>query len=179
MTSPKQIAIAILSENLRADEHHNDVYVVAALGFSNRLGSALHRLSGAMQASAYNDAKQQLSILLMKWGKRRRVNITRESSEVVADQVLYEWMVKICISCNGTGQQLLVYSTGEEQGRGDCMECGGTGMYSPTWTERHRKMNVSFGERSWWEKRIAVGQEIVNDAYRAATSRVSAEMREL
>lgn len=178
MASHERIGAAINSGNLRSDETHSDVDIVGALGFANRLGAELQHLCSAGQLTSFSRAASLLADTLRRSMRRKKMGISANDAELVANQALKEWLVRACYVCNGSGEVLLNYRGGEDGTRGMCPSCNGTGLYLPTWHERRHHMGLGVdAEKDWWEKRVDLAKEIAEDAYRSAKSKVTLEMK--
>lgn len=185
MASNERIGQALNSKNLRQDELHTDIDVVAALAFASRLGSSLQALKSGGHFSEIHNSIYLLSITLARSGKRKRIGISRDKSEAIARQALFEWLINICRSCNGTGHRLANYSAAprmrSRKSSGDsCSHCNGTGIFMPTWAWRKQMMNLGPDEsKHWWEKRIEFAKEIAEDAYMTAKRKVTVQLVDL
>lgn len=182
MTSSERIGTAINSKNLRSDELHMDVDVIAALARASNLGASLHHLRSGGQLGEFGAASQATERVLVKACRRKRMGISRDASKKCSAQALYEWMINVCKLCNGTGSKLLNYSVlevGEKVESGDCPHCQGSGIFMPIWSWRKKSLGLK-GDVSegWWEKRIELAKEIIEDAYRSANRRVGSQLRE-
>lgn len=183
MTTHERIGQALNSQNLRQDRHHTDADVVAALAFAPQLGASLQSLISAGQHAEAGNTLRLLTVTLLRAGRRKRIGFGKLRAETIARQALLEWMIRICKSCNGTGFRLVSYTFEAEQPKqGDsCSHCEGTGVFMPTWEWRAQTMSVHDQDpaREWWEKRIDLGKEIIEDAFRAARRKVTVQLADL
>lgn len=180
MTSHERIGAALNSGNLRNDELHFDADLVAALSFASRLGIKLQHVTSGGYTSELAPAIQELARVLKKACGRKKLGLSYEHAQLAATQALREWLIKICRSCNGTGERLADYSgTGKPMRKGQCNHCDGTGIFIPTWRWRKEVMHLGAdASQDWWDKRIELGKEIAEDAYRAARKKVDLQMSE-
>lgn len=181
MSSHERIGRALNSKNLRQDEHHTDADVVAALAFAPQLGASLQALFSAGHTEELSRTVFLLTNTLVRAGRRKRIGFGHRRAETIAQQALLEWTVKVCRSCNGTGSRLASYSFDAEPVRaGSCLHCEGTGVFVPLWSWRAQLMQVSDQDPSqdWWEKRLDLAREIIDDAYSTARRKVAAQLIE-
>lgn len=185
MASNERIGQALNSKNLKQDELHSDVDVVAALAFASRLGSSLQALKSGGHLNELGNSIYLLSITLSRSGKRKRIGISRDKAEVVARQALLEWLIHICRACSGTGHRLASYSAKQLQrpkrnSNDSCPHCNGSGIFMPTWAWRKQMMNLGPEEsKHWWEKRLEFAKEIAEDAYITAKRKVTVQLMDL
>ena len=185
MTSNERIGQALNSKNLRSDEHHADIDVVAALAFTSKLGASLQHLRSGGQYEEIGDSINLLAITFSRSSRRKRIGVNVRDAEIISKQALLEWMIQICKTCNGTGNSLNNYgaptvTTPKRNSNDSCYHCSGSGMFMPAWSWRKSQMKLTGDvSREWWEKRIEFAKEIANDAYTAARRKVSVQMTEL
>lgn len=185
MASNERIGQALNSKNLKQDELHSDIDVVAALAFASRLGSSLQSLKSAGHLNEIGNSIYLLSITLSRAGRRKRIGISKDKAEVVARQALLEWLINICRSCNGTGHKLSSYAAPplhkpKRNSSDSCSHCNGTGIFMPSWSWRKQMMNLGPDDsKQWWEKRIEFAKEIAEDAYMAAKRKVTVQLIDL
>lgn len=183
MTSSERIGSALNSGNLKMDDLHADADLIAALAFVSRLGQRLQHVASGGYMSELGPAINELARVLKKACSRKRMGLSMEDAHIVATQAMREWLIKICRTCNGTGERLMSYAAtgGKQQRKGQCPHCSGTGLFIPTWRWRRDVMAIHAREvpREWWEKRIELGKEIAEDAYRSAQRKVSIQMTEI
>lgn len=187
MASNERIGHALNSKNLRSDEIHSDIDVIAALAFTSRLGSSLQALKSGGHLNELSNSVYLLSLALVRSGKRKRIGISKDCAESVARQALLEWMIQICKSCNGTGLRLSnygvmpAYEEVRKRTKDDsCSHCDGTGLFIPTWGWRRQMMNLGNEEsKDWWEKRLEFAKEIAQDAYTSARRKVTSQLIDL
>ena len=179
MTSHERIGSALNSGNLKNDLYHFDADLIAALAFVSRLGSQLQHLASAGQAQELQPAVAELGRVLKKACQRKKLGISNQDAQAAALQAMREWVIKICRTCNGSGQRLLSYE-GKLRAPGACNHCEGTGLFKPTWRWRREMMRLDAeASQDWWDKRIELGKEIAEDAYRSARRKVHAQMQEM
>ena len=182
MSSHERIGRALNSHNLRSDEHHVDADVVAALAFAPQLGASLQFLISAGHAEELDRTIGYLTHTLIRAGRRKRIGFGKMRAETIAKQALLEWTIRVCRACNGTGIKLASYSHDAEPVRAadSCHLCDGTGLFLPLWEWRCDLMQVSDQDpsREWWEKRIELAKEILEDAYSTARRKVTAQLSE-
>lgn len=180
MATHERIGQALNSKNLRQDEHHTDADVVAALAFAPQLGASLQSLISAGHVVELDRTLRLLTDTLLRAGRRKRIGFGKLRAEVIARQALLEWTIRICRSCNGTGYRLVSYTFDAQQPKqsDSCPHCEGTGVFMPTWEWRVDTMSIHDQDptRDWWEKRIDLGKEIIEDAFRAARRKVTAQL---
>lgn len=186
MASNERIGRALNSNNLRQDELHSDVDVIAALAFASRLGSSLQSLKSGGHLNQLPDSVYLLSLALIRSGRRKRIGISRDKAEMVSRQALLEWLIQICRSCNGTGHKLSDYTVKpvrhlrKKNSDDMCPHCNGTGKFMPTWAWRRQMMSLNGEEsKAWWEKRIEFAKEIADDAYHGAKRKVTVQLTDL
>lgn len=179
MTSSQRIGRALNSSDLRSDETHEDVDVLAALAFSPTLGSLLHRLSTANDASAFTPAAEAVARQLYRALRKKRHRVDRSAATAVATQALKEWAIGICIQCNGTGRALLEYVPGADNREADCGECRGTGLFRVRWPELRTAVGGMDEDRDRWEARFTIARGLIDDAYRICRHSVTKQLVEL
>lgn len=186
MATNERIGSALNSGNLRADELHHDIEIVAALAFASRLGSTLQALRSAGHNSELQNSIELLSNTLIRAGRRKRIGIGQDRAAVIAQQALLEWMIRICKACNGTGTKLQSYApptkfnVPRRKQSDSCWHCNGTGLFMPSWKWRSQMMKLGPDEsRDWWEKRIEFAKEIADDAYASARRKVTQQLLEM
>lgn len=174
MTSNERIGAALNSKNLRSDELHFDADLVAALSFASKLGINLQHVVSGGYLTDVNPAVVELTRVLKKACGRRRLGMSYHHAQLVSTQALREWLIRICRSCNGSGERLADYSGANKPMRkGQCSHCNGTGIFIPTWKWRKEVMGLDAdASRDWWDKRIEFAKEIAEDAYRSARRKV-------
>lgn len=171
MSSNERIGSALNSTNLKSDETHFDTDYIASLALANKLGRKLQHLkSGGYDEELY-PAIIELAKVLRKSCNRKKIGLSKDNALLISKQALKEWLIKICRNCNGTGQLQPLYSAEEFQG-GECSHCQGTGIFKPVWKWRKSQMKLESGDSEWWDKRIELGKEICEDAYRSAQTKV-------
>ena len=172
MSINERIGSALNSKNLKFDETHFDTDYVISLGLANKLGIKLQHLkSGGYDEEIY-PAILELTRVLRKSCNRKKIGLSKDNALLISKQALKEWLIKICRNCNGTGQLQPLYSSEEFKG-GECSHCSGTGIFKPVWKWRKSQMKLKSGEdQEWWDKRIELGKEICEDAYRSAQAKV-------
>lgn len=182
MASHERIGQALNSKNLKQDEQHFDVDVVAALAFAPQLGASLQSLISAGHLEELDRTLTLLTATLLRAGRRKRIGFGKMRAESIAKQALVEWVIRICRACNGTGYRLVSYEVDAEQPKQNdgCLHCEGTGLFMPTWEWRATLMQVTDEDpaREWWEKRIDLGKEIIEDAFRSARRKVTAQLED-
>lgn len=179
MSSNERIGSALNSSNLKMDELHSDADVVAALAFANKLGIALQHIGSAGQHADINTAVAMLARVLQKACARKKMGISNANAVLAARQALVEWLIRICRTCSGTGEQLLSYAEPGRNRRGQCRHCNGTGLFVPQWKWRRQHMELDEGASGdWWDKRINLAKEIAEDAYRSARRKVAVQLLE-
>jgi hypothetical protein len=184
MPTHERIGAALNSRNLRADALHSDIDVVAALAFASRLGASLQALRSAGHNNVLDESIRLLSGTLVRAGRRKKIGISPGKAATVARQALLEWMIRICVTCGGSGMRLKSYSVlveapGPRQSE-ECPHCDGSGLFVPTWKWRAQTMGLGPGESpDWWSKRIDLGKLIADDAFSAARRSVSRQLTEL
>lgn len=172
MTSNERIGAALNSGNLRSDELHFDADLIAALAFVSKLGSQLQHVASGGHYAELAPAVRELTRVLKKACGRKKMGISWSDAELASLQAMREWLIKICRTCNGTGQRLLDYS-GKTQRVGQCNHCSGTGLFIPTWKWRKEVMGLDAeASEDWWDKRVELGKQIAEDAYRSARRKV-------
>lgn len=180
MPSHERIGQALNSKNLTQDSTHFDADVVAALASAPELGASLQIFLSAGQSEEAPRVIRLLAQTLLRAGRRKRIGFGRDRAEIIARQSLYEWCIKLCRACNGTGYRLVSYHVGVEQPKreDECLHCDGTGHFMPTWEWRVDTMAISDQEpvRDWWEKRIDLAKEIIEDAFRVARRNVTRQL---
>ena len=185
MASNERIGQALNSKNLKQDDLHSDIDVIAALAFASRLGSSLQSLKSGGHLNELSKSIYLLSVTLSRSGRRKRINISKDKAEIVARQALLEWLIHICKTCNGTGHRLSDYSAKIPQrpkrnSSDSCYHCNGTGLFIPTWSWRKQMMNLGPDEQKiWWEKRLEFAKEIAEDAYITAKRKVTVQLIDL
>jgi hypothetical protein len=181
MASHERIARALNSSNLKQDEQHFDADVVAALAFAPQLGASIHAL---VLAGHQEEAPRTIRLLtqtLIRAGRRKRIGFGSQRAEVVARQALLEWVIRVCRACNGSGRRLVSYSHDAEQPTQEdsCSHCEGTGVFTPTWAWRHASMELPpEAEQGWWEKRLDLAKEIMDDAFRSTRRKVTSQLED-
>lgn len=175
MASNERIGAALNSGNLRSDEKHFDADLVAALAFASKLGASLQHVASGGYVAELGPAILELARVMKKACSRRKMGISYADANLAATQALREWLIRICRSCNGTGERLVDYSgKGKATRKGQCNHCNGTGIFIPTWKWRKDMMRLDAeASQEWWDKRIELGKEIAEDAYRAARRKVT------
>lgn len=180
MATHERIGQALNSKNLRQDEHHADADVVAALAFAPQLGASLQFLISAGHAEEGVRTVEYLTHTLIRAGRRKRIGFGKMRAETIARQALLEWTIRVCRACNGTGNKLASYSHDADHVKaGDsCDLCDGTGMFLPLWEWRAGLMQINDQDpaREWWEKRIDLAKEIIEDAFATARRRVTSQL---
>lgn len=182
MATHERIGRALNSSNLRQDEQHFDADVVAALAFAPQLGASLQALISAGHRDELWRAVSLLTDTLLRAGRRKRIGFGKLRAETIAKQALLEWTIRICRSCNGSGRRLALYTFDADQPKKDdsCPHCDGTGLFMPVWEWRAQSMGLGDQDPAphWWEKRIDLAKEILDDAYRVACRRVTDQLTE-
>lgn len=182
MSSHERIGRALNSHNLRSDEHHSDADVVAALAFAPQLGASLQLLISAGHTEEVGRTIEYLTLTLVRAGRRKRIGFGKMRAETIARQALLEWTIRVCRACNGTGSKLVSYShdAAPVKANDSCDLCDGTGMFLPLWEWRAVLMDINDQDpaREWWEKRIELAKEIIEDAFSTARRRVTAQLAE-
>jgi hypothetical protein len=118
-------ASAMGSRNLRADEHHHDVDVIAAVAWgSKRLGALLWRLKYAGDKSAHVE-RTVLWAIVDRVGPRARRRPGPDRIRVAA-AVLKEWLNDRCKACHGRGFLGAEHGSIHEKRR-RCRACNGHG----------------------------------------------------
>jgi hypothetical protein len=181
MASNERIGAALNSGNLRNDETHFDADLVAALAFVSKLGSQLQHVASGGYVSELQPAIDELARVIKKACSRRKMGISWSDANAAATQAMREWLIRICRSCNGSGERLVDYSgAGKPMRKGQCNHCNGTGIFIPTWKWRKEVMRLDAeASQEWWDKRIELGKEIAEDAYRAARKKVTFQVSEI
>lgn len=174
MPSNERIGSALNSGNLRSDELHFDADLVAALSFASRLGVKLQHIASGGYLMELNPAVDELARVLKKSCVRKKLGLSYQDAKIAATQGLREWLIRICRSCNGSGERLADYSgLGKPARKGQCNHCNGSGIFVPTWRWRKDVMGLGAdASKDWWDKRIELAKEISEDAYRSARRKV-------
>ena len=180
MTSSERIGKALNSGNLKNDAYHIDADLIASLAFASKLGQRLQSIASAGFLEEFSPAVVELTRVLKKACNRKKMGCSKGCAEIAAKQALREWLIRICKTCNGTGQQLYTYTTADahvEKRKGKCDHCDGTGKFRPTWQWRMEMMELKEdASQDWWAKRIDLAKEIADDAFRAARREVTFQM---
>lgn len=127
---------------------------VAALAFSDALGSELWALKYAGDARAWNRALALLSLRSKRAAPDRRIRT------MLCRVCLIEWVDENCRSCGG--RRIIAASTlGVAH---VCTVCNGTGLkrYSDVWRMREMRMDRHAYRR--WEPRFAAVHRKISDA---------------
>ena len=178
MSSNERIGTALNSSNLKTDDTHFDSEIIASLSFASKLGIMLQHMKSGNYITDYVKTSKELSKVLKKSCVRKKLGISYSVSLIVSQQALKEWLINICKFCNGTGHKIPMYSN-EEFKSGECKYCAGTGIFKPVWKWRKSQMKLVSGDSDWWDKRISLGKEICDDAYRSAQAKVKIQTTEL